>query len=147
MSIVSCSLVHIREKSGSAFSPLSQQGAADVRPPRTLSSDWTNPVLTLFSCIMCPKPWLPWGPIPWTHYSLPLFFLCRAQNCTDCSRCHGTSAKQKEMISSLDLLTTLLLVQPRMFLSPFAVRHCLLVFKSLFIKTPRYFSAKHYPTA
>lgn len=53
---------------------------------------------------------------PLPHSSLSMSFLYWAQNCTDGSRCHLVSAKRKGTISSLDLLPTLLLVQPGMML-------------------------------
>ena len=97
--------------------------------------------LSFFLCGRCSSPFMNSVALCWTLSSTSMSSLCRgAQNWTQYSRGGLTSAEWRGRLTSLDLLATLLLMQPRQLLAAFAARaHCWLMASLL---STRSFSAK-----
>lgn len=68
---------------------------------------------------------------------MDVFAAMSAQNWVQYSRRHLTSAEERQVIMSLDLLAKVLLLNPRMLLASFATKaHCWLLCSLWSTKTP-----------
>lgn len=151
-SITSCSgLVCIWEESGSAFFPLSQQTAADIRPPPEPcpQTEQSQPSPSFLSS-RAPDPDCLGdrfhGHTPVCH-CLSCAEHRTAQTAQDAIRLVPNGMEWNDQFPWPADYTAACTAHEVLVCRPLQWGHCLFVFKLLFIKTPRYFPAKHYQTS